>query len=206
VVDGARGRFIAFEGIDGSGKSTQAHLLAATLRNRGISVRETREPGGTPLGERIRELLLGEGHGAVADATEVYLFAAARAQLVAEVIRPALARGEWVVCDRFLDSSLAYQGAGRGLGIEAVLAANALALDDCLPDVTVVIDVPLATACVRRGVGDRIESAADGFHARVADGYRRLVAMYPQRIRAVRGAGTPPEVHARVLAVVEELV
>ena len=123
--------FVTFEGIDGSGKSTQAALLAAALRAEGREVVETREPGGTPLGERIRDLLLGDGE--IVPFAEAALFAAARAQLVADVIRPALDRGADVVCDRFVDSSLAYQGLARGLGLDAVLELNAPALGGLLP-------------------------------------------------------------------------
>lgn len=201
----ARGRFVTFEGIDGSGKTTQVRLAARALRARGLRVLETREPGGTPVGERIRELLLGPGPDALVDAAEVYLFAAARAQLVETLIRPALARGEWVVCDRFVDSSLAYQGAGRGLGLEAVATANRLAVGDCLPDLTIVVDVPLETALARRAGIDRIEAAGMGFHARVAEGYRHAVARDPGRVRPVSGTGAPAEVHARVMTELERL-
>jgi dTMP kinase len=196
----SHGRFIALEGIDGSGKSTQCRLLAQALRERGRTVTETREPGGTPFGEQMREVLLGTDRGALSDAAEVYLFAAARAQLVAQVVRPALERGEWVVCDRFLDSSLAYQGVGRGVGIDAVDQANALAVAGCLPDVTIIVDMPLAVAMVRRGLGDRIEAEGGSFHERVAEGYRELATRYPDRIRVVPGSGTPRDVHARVIA------
>ena len=142
MVDVPSGRFVVFEGIDGSGKTTQARLAADLLRASGRVVVETREPGGTVLGERLREVLLDSATGVLAGPAEVALFAAARAQLVAEVIAPARARGDWVVCDRFLASSLAYQGVGRGLGMRAVRDANALAVDGCTPDLTIVVDVP----------------------------------------------------------------
>lgn len=200
-----RGRFVVVEGIDGSGKSTQAHLAAAALRAAGMTVVETREPGGTVLGERLREVLLSGAPGGIAPAAEVALFAAARAQLVHEVIAPALARGDWVVCDRFLASSLAYQGVGRGLGIDAVLAANALAVDGCAPDLVLVVDVPLELARARRGVADRIEAEDDAFHARVADGYRALATRFPASTRTVDGAGAPDDVHARVMAAIGTL-
>ena len=195
-----RGRFIVLEGVDGSGKTTQARLAAQALRAAGRTVIETREPGGTALGERLREVLLGTAPGALVSTAEVALFAAARAQLVAEVIRPALIRGDWVVCDRFLASSLAYQGVGRGLGIDAVAQANALAVNGCAPDLTVIVDVPEGTARVRRGAGDRIEAEGDAFHARVADGYRQLAVLFADRMTVVDGTGTPDEVHARVMA------
>ena len=201
----ARGRFIAIEGIDGSGKSTQARRAATSLRATGATVVETREPGGTVLGERLREVLLGSAPGGIAAAAEVALFAAARAQLVDEVIAPALVRGDWVVCDRFLASSLAYQGVGRGLGIDAVVAANALAVDGCMPDLVLVVDVPLEMARSRRGAADRIEAEDDAFHRRVADGYRALVARYPAYMRSVDGVGAPEDVHARVMAAIGAL-
>lgn len=200
-----RGRFIVLEGVDGSGKTTQSRLAAQALREQGRVVVETREPGGTALGERLREVLLGTPAGALADTTEVALFAAARGQLVAEVIRPALARGDWVVCDRFLASSLAYQGIGRGLGIDAVMRANELAVDGCTPDLTVIVDVPATTARARRGAADRIEAEDDAFHGRVADGYRQLAARCPERMAAVDGTGTPIEVHARVMARIRDV-
>ncbi len=200
-----RGRFIVLEGVDGSGKTTQSRLAAAALRELGRVVVETREPGGTALGERLREVLLGTESGALADAAEVALFAAARAQLVAEVIRPALDRGDWVVCDRFLASSLAYQGVGRGLGIDAVLRANDLAVDGCAPDLTVIVEVPPATARARRGAADRIEAEDDGFHGRVADGYRQLITRFPEQMASVDGSGTPDEVHARVMTRIRDV-
>jgi dTMP kinase len=200
------GRFVSLEGVDGSGKSTQARMLAAALRARGREVVETREPGGTVLGERLRALLLDGDGGPVAPAAEVHLFAAARAQLVADVVRPALARGAWVVCDRFLDSSLAYQGAGRGLGIDTVLRANASAVDGCLPHLTVLVDLPLAAAAWRReGRADRIEAEGEALQGRVAGGYAELARRFPGRIATVCGEGTPEAVHARVMALVDAL-
>ena len=142
------GRFIALEGVDGCGKSTQAALLAAALRRAGHRVVETREPGGTALGEAVRGIVLGSDDD-MSPMAEALLFAASRAQHVAQVIRPALSAGAWVVCDRFVDSSLAYQGAARGLGIDAVWAVNAPAVDGCLPDLAIVLDVPPATAGLR---------------------------------------------------------
>ena len=199
------GRFVVLEGIDGSGKSTQARRLADALRARGETVVATREPGGTALGEQLRAVLLGSAPGAVADVAEVYLFAAARAQLVTEVVRPALMRGDWVVCDRFLESSLVYQGIARGLGIDAVARANELAVARCVPDLVVVVDMPFEAAAVRRGRADRIEAEDGEFHRRVAAGYRELAARWPERVRAVPGGGTPADVHARVMAEVGRL-
>jgi dTMP kinase len=192
--------------VDGSGKSTQAAMLADALEERGVRVVRTREPGGTPVGERVREILLAGAPGELELSAEALLFAAARAELVRRVIVPTLTQGGWVVCDRFLDSSLAYQGAARGLGLEAVLQVNRLAVDGRLPDRSLVIDVPIALATSRRcATPDRIEAEGDGFLARVAAGYHELAGMYPERVRLVDGTGTPDEVHARVLDAVGDL-
>jgi len=203
---GARGaplvapRFIALEGIDGSGKSTQAALLADALEARGIRVVRTREPGGTPVGERVREILLSGAPGELDPAAEALLFAAARAELVQRVIVPGLAGGSWVVSDRFLDSSLAYQGAARGLGIDTVLGINRVAVGRRTPDMALVIDVPVALATARRCASpDRIEAEGDGFLERVAAGYHELAERFPGRIRLVDGQGSVVEVHERVI-------
>jgi dTMP kinase len=172
--------FVTFEGIDGSGKSTQAALLAESLAATGREAVLLREPGGTPLGERIRGLLL---DGAPMSAwAEASLFAAARAELVEREIRPALARGATVVCDRYVDSSLAYQGAARGLGIDAVLELNEIATGGLLPDRTFVLLLdPEESAARRRGAPDRIERESGDFVERLDAGYRRIVAMFPER-------------------------
>ncbi len=180
-------------------------MLADAVRARGHEVVETREPGGTPLGESLRGLLLDGTVAEVSLAAEALLFAAARAELVRAVVRPALAAGRWVVSDRFLDSSLAYQGAARGLGIDAVMAINAPAVDGCLPDHTVVIDVPIAMAAERRcAAPDRIEAEGAGFQGSVAAGYRLLADRSPERIRMVAGDADPDAVHAAVLAALRD--
>ena len=193
--------------MDGSGKSTQARRLAEALSARGVSVTTTREPGGTEVGERVRDILLAGEPGALSLVAEAHLFAAARAELVRRVVRPALDAGGWVVTDRFVDSSLAYQGVARGLGIDAVMAVNADAVDGCLPDLSLVIDVPIALATARRcAAPDRIEAEGDGFLERVAEGYRQLAARFPERVRIVPGAGDVDEVHARVMDAVGPLL
>ncbi len=193
--------FVSFEGVDGSGKSTQAELLAAHLRAGGREVVLTREPGGTALGEAIRELLL--GGEAMAPWAEAALFAAARAELVAEVIGPALDRGAWVVCDRFVDSSLAYQGLARGLGLDEVLELNLPAIGGRLPDRTFVLLLDAASASRRLGrARDRIEREGDDFRARVNEAYAELAQRFPERIVALDAARPVAEV-AR--AVVEDL-
>lgn len=183
--------FVTFEGIDGSGKSTQATLLAERLLADGRDVVVTREPGGTELGERIRDLVLHGGH--VSPWAEALLYAASRAQHVDEVIRPALERGAWVVCDRYVDSSVAYQGVGRGLGLDRVLELNLGAVAGLLPDRTFLLELDVAELAGRlRGDHDRLEREPGDFHARVAEGYRELAARYPQRIVAL-DASLPAE-------------
>lgn len=177
------GRFIAFEGIDGCGKSTQIAALVEQLTARGIEALVVREPGGTALGERVRELLLDPATGDIAPAAEALLYAASRAELVATVIRPALHRGAYVIADRFVGSSLVYQGVGRGLGFDEVLAANALALDGLLPECTILLELDPAEARARlRATGapaDRIEQAGEAFFARVAQAYTDVAASSP---------------------------
>jgi dTMP kinase len=185
---------ITFEGIDGSGKTTQAALLVERLREEGREVVAVREPGGTPLGELIREVLL-EGPGMTAWA-EAALFAAARAELVERVIRPALDRGAVVVCDRYVDSSLAYQGVARGLGVEPVLELNLAATGGLLPDVTFVLLLDPGEA--RLTTRDRIEREDAGFVRRLDEGYRRLVSLYPERCVAIDGAQTPEAIAEEV--------
>lgn len=183
--------FVSFEGIDGSGKSTQAQLLAARLRAAGREVVLTREPGGTPLGESIRELLLHAGD--VAPWAEAALFAASRAQHVAELIRPSLARGAVVVCDRYVDSSVAYQGGARGLGVDDVLELNLAAVGGLLPDVTFLLVLDPAEAARRMGTApDRIEREDAAFRERVDAAYRSLAERDPERI-VVLDATRPPE-------------
>jgi dTMP kinase len=185
--------FITFEGLDGSGKTTQAELLAESLRGEGRDVLATREPGGTPLGEEVRRLLL-EGVEMSAWA-EAALFAAARAELADMVISPALAAGRDVVCDRYLDSSLAYQGIARGLGVERVLQLNLNATDGLLPDRTFLVLVDPETAAERSSGSDRIEREGLELQQKVDSAYRELASMFPNRITTVDG-NRPPDVIA----------
>ena len=190
--------FVTFEGVDGSGKSTQAELAAAFLGEGGREVVATREPGGTPLGERVRELLL-DGPDMTAWA-EASLFAAARAELAEHVIRPALARGAIVVSDRYLDSSLAYQGIARGLGIERVLELNA-AVAGLLPDRTFVLLVDEPTAAARLDSRpDRIEREGAGFRAAVQEGYRAVAERFPERVVLLDGTQPRDELATRIRA------
>ena len=172
--------FVSFEGLDGSGKTTQAELLADQLKKQDREVVLTREPGGTPLGEAIRVLLLDGPE--MTPWAEAALFAAARGELVERVVRPALERGAVVVCDRYLDSSLAYQGIARGLGVERVLVLNAVVSGDLVPDRTFLLDIDPVEAIERLGVPDRIEREADAFKSAVADAYRKLARRFPDRI------------------------
>jgi dTMP kinase len=183
--------FVTFEGLDGSGKTTQLRLVAERLRDDGLEVLETREPGGTVLGERIRELVL-HAAGEVAPWAEAALFAASRAQHVADVIRPALEQGQVVLCDRYVDSSLAYQGIARGLGLERVLALNLTAVDGLLPDKTFLLLVDAPTAARRMTAErDRIERESLDFQERVDAAYRELAERYPERIVALDGSLAP---------------
>jgi dTMP kinase len=178
------GVFIAFEGGDGAGKSTQAAALQQRLEAAGRTVLRTREPGGTPVGEKLRALVLEHGHGSIDARTEALLFAASRAAHVHQVIRPALERGDIVICDRYMDSSIAYQGAGRGLGLAAVRGLNLWATESVLPDVTVLLDVEPEQGRHRRtaqdAAEDRLESEPDDFHARIRAAFLELSAADPE--------------------------
>ena len=190
--------FVTFEGLDGSGKSTQAALLAEALSAEGREVVATREPGGTDLGEQIRELIL-RGPD-VAPWAEAALFAAARAQLVEEVIVPALSRGADVVCDRYLDSSLAYQGIARGLGLDRVLQLNLQAIRGVLPDRTYLLAIDPKTSAERiREPSDRIEREDEEFRARVAEAYAELAAAFPGRITMIDATRPAEEIGREVL-------
>jgi dTMP kinase len=188
--------FVSFEGTDGSGKSTQAELLRAALVTEGRDVVLTREPGGTELGERIRTLLLGGPD--MSPWAEAALFAASRAQHAEEVIRPALARGADVVCDRYVDSSLAYQGIGRGLGVDDVLELNLRATRGLLPDATILLLLDADAASARAGESDRLEREGDDFRRRVEAAYRELAERFPVRIVTVDATGTPDEIAREV--------
>ena len=195
----SRGRLIVFEGGEASGKSTQAARLAADL---GAAL--TREPGGTEIGKRIREIVLDPGASAMAPSTEALLMAADRAQHVAEVIEPGLAAGHDVVTDRYVPSSLAYQGYGRGLDVEQLSRLSTEFAGAPQADLVVLLDVPASVAARRLEGRDRMEAAGDDFHARVAEGYRRMAAAHPDRWLVVDGDGSVVEVAARVRDAVDK--
>ncbi|HWW13125.1 MAG TPA: dTMP kinase [Candidatus Dormibacteraeota bacterium] len=219
-----RGKFITFEGLDGTGKSTQMRKLAAALRAAGQKVVETREPGGTATGEKIRRVLLDSGTTDLSPLAEMALMFASRAQHIAEVIQPALDHGQIVLCDRFTDSTEAYQGSGRKLGSEVVLKLHHLLCGDLQPDLTILLDSDPAMSVGRarrrnrrvlhanKGGGkslgkrhadeNRFEQEAGAFFGRVRDGYRAIAAREPQRVAAVDARGTPAQTHRRIMEVV----
>ena len=207
----SRGRFIALEGGEGAGKSTQAKRLTEALRARGLDVLLTREPGGTPGAEAIRHLLLSPPGQGWDPQAEALLFAAARADHVARAIRPALEAGLWVVCDRFLDSSRAYQGGAGGLADDDILALHRVGSHGLLPDLTVLIEVSAAEAKSRlarrdRGEADAIGGRDEAYHARVIESFSRFADNEPERFVRVAGDGAPDETHARIMAALAPLL
>lgn len=205
---GQRGYFITFEGQDGAGKTTQMKRLQQALEERGYCVRMTREPGGCPISEQIRKILLNIGNGEMDGVCEAYLYAAARAQHVRQVIVPALMRGEIVLCDRFIDSSLAYQGAGRGLGVERVAQINREAIGEWMPDLTLYFSLDPESGMQRNATGgktlDRMEAAGEDFRARVRAGFMELAKGQPGRIRVVDADRSLEDVWQQVLSAVQE--
>ena len=204
-----RGRFITLEGGEGVGKSTQLKRLAAELRARGLEVVETREPGGSEGAEKIRELLLTGAEDRWSAEAEALLFAAARTDHVDKVIRPAILAGKWVLSDRFIDSSLAYQGGAGGLGIDAVRAINAFGIKDWFPDRTLVLALAEggARARARDDQGsDRIGGRPDTYHQKVDLAFRELAAREPERVRIVDASGSVEEVADRLLHVIADLL
>lgn len=203
-----RGFFISIEGLDGSGKTTQMNAIAEYVRARGYDAVTTREPGGTPISEDIRHLVLSPDK-TMGARCEALLYAAARAEHVKDVIRPALETGQVVLCDRFVDSSIAYQGAGRELGIDQVTAINQFAIGDTMPDLTVLLVIAAQAAFLRRNSAtklDRLERSGEAFFGRVYEAYAQLARTYPERIRCVSAEQDIPQVTDDVLALVGRLL
>lgn len=210
------GYFITFEGIEGCGKTTQIRLLAEALKKNGKPVRLTREPGGCPISDKIRTILLDAGNSEMTASTELLLYAAARAQHINEIISPALLRGEIVLCDRFTDATLAYQGFGRGLDLNLIKSLSDTATCGCSPDLTILIDCPAETglqrAIARIEAGsasdcnhlreERFEKESLEFHRRVRDGYLQLAAEHPGRFIIIDGTGSIEEISGEILGAV----
>jgi dTMP kinase len=208
TASSARGRLITLEGIDGTGKTTQIASLAAAIRRHGIDALELREPGGTTIGEAIRQILLDNRHTGMCQESELLLFTAARSQLVREVILPALNAGTWVICDRFLDSSLAYQGYGRGLDLEIIDRINGFAVDGCRPDKTILLDLQPEAAVIRlggrQGKADRLDIESLAFMKRVRDGYLAAAAREPGRFAIIDAAQPEKVIAQQIYSVIEE--
>ena len=208
----ARGRFITFEGPEGSGKSTQVQNLAAALRAEGKTVLLTREPGGTRLAELIRGLVREEVDDPPVTRSEVLLFLAARAQVVANVIKPALARGEWVICDRYADSTFAYQGYGRGIDVGLLKSLNDFATEGLVPDLTILLDIPPEVSRERLASrqaatatsADRIEQAGQAFHRRLREGFLELAKAEPDRFVVIEASGSRESISETVLRAVHD--
>jgi dTMP kinase len=205
-----QGRFITLEGIEGAGKSTVARIVCDWLRARGISVRPTREPGGTPLAERVRQVVLERGDERLSPVTETLLMFSARGIHLENLIRPALARGEWVVCDRFTDATRAYQGDGRGVDSRLIETLASAIQGGLQPDCTLLLDLPpavgLARARQRSGVAaDRFEAETEAFFVKVRAGYLELARREPQRIRVIDAAAALADVEQQVIGVLEKL-
>lgn len=198
-----KGTFVTFEGCEGVGKSRQLEMLKGYLTARGIKFYYTREPGGTPVSEKIREIILDKNNAEMTDECEALLYAAARAQLLKQVIKPVLEEGGLVICDRYIDSSLAYQGYARGLGAEFVKKINDYAVKNFMPDYTVFLNLSPELAFRRKGgadAGDRLEISGMEFHQKVYRGYLGLAAENPERFIVIDASGTREQTHAKIIA------
>lgn len=198
--------FVTLEGPEGSGKTTVAKVIYDYFIEKKIEVILTREPGGIPISEKIREIILDPENEAMDDRTEALLYAAARRQHLVEKVLPALNRGQLVICDRFIDSSLVYQGYARGIGMDEVMEINRFAIDSHMPDLTLYLDVPFEVGMDRigvRGYKDRLELAGDDFHYKVFQGYQEVLKQYPERIVRIDATQTPDHVAAQVISEIE---
>lgn len=204
-----QGLFISMEGPDGAGKSTQIELLRKYLADKGYEIVITREPGGTVISEAIRQLILNKEYVEMCSNTELLLYAAARAQLVNEVIRPALEAGKAVICDRFVESSVVYQGIARGMGIETVYAVNEYALEGLRPQLTFFLDLDAEEGLRRKKKQaelDRMEAAGLEFHQKVAEGYRMLAEREKERIMRISATLPEEDIHAKIVLAIEERI
>ena len=203
-----RGSFITFEGIDGSGKTTQLSGIAEYLENQGKEVLKLREPGGTSIGEQIRTILLSRGNMAMSVETELMLFAAARAQLVREVIEPALAEGEWVLCDRFMDSTTVYQGYGRQIDLQLIGQLNSIAVGRCKPDLTLLFDLSVEAAGARLAArsekSDRLDLESKSFAERIRKGYLELASAEPSRFKVIDAERSSADIEKQIKSILRE--
>lgn len=204
-----KGKFITLEGNDGSGKTTIALKVVESLQQEGYEVLYTREPGGIQISEKIREIILNPDYTMMDGRTEALLYAAARRQHLVEKVLPALQEGKIVICDRFVDSSLAYQGVARGLGIDVVYEINRFAIEDCMPDATIFLKVDIETGmkriAFRKGM-DRLDQEGESFHRLVAKGYEEVLQRYPERFQIVDATRGVEQVYADTLTLIRNLV
>lgn len=204
-----QGLFITFEGTDGSGKSTQIELLEKYIKSKGYEVVLSREPGGTRVSEIIRDIILDPRNKEIDPLTEMILYAASRAQHVAEIIEPAIESGKVVICDRYVDSSYAYQGGGRGVDLKSIADVNRIAIHGTVPDITFFLDIDPEIAIKRRikSTGaDRIEQEKLDFHRRVYDGYKKLSILYPDRIKTIDATKSIDEIAFQINSFIDELI
>jgi len=204
-----KGIFISVEGTDGSGKSTQINLLMEYLKNKGCDILFTREPGGTRISEKIRDIILDVNNKEMTAIAEALLYAAARAQHVEEKIIPAVNAGKIVICDRFVDSSIAYQGAARGLGSDVIMQINRFAINGMIPDITLFFDISPEKGILRKKNErelDRMESEKLDFHKRVYEGYKQICITYPDRIKVIDADDTVENVHEHVIRKIDEML
>lgn len=203
------GCFITMEGPDGSGKTTQIQLLRDYLSGKGYDIIVCREPGGTKISEAIRQVILNKEFTEMGNMTELLLYAAARAQLMEEVIRPALKEHKIVICDRFVESSAVYQGIARGMGVDLIYEVNQYAIGDTLPDLTVMIDIDAETGISRKKQQaelDRMERETIDFHKKVVLGYREIAGKYPERMLRIDGRASIQEIHEQITAAVDKII
>lgn len=202
-----KGKFITIEGPDGAGKTTQLKKICEYLTSGGKKVLVTREPGGTSLGERLREVLLSPAGESPVPEAEALIYAASRAQLIKNVISPALSKGTYVLCDRFVDSSLAYQGWARGLGIREILEINRWFMGEVWPDITILLDIDPQISLKRlERAKDRLERETYGFHKKVREGFLKVQEMFPERIRLIDASGSPEEVFDKIVECIRKIL